>query len=91
MIEPGQSGVAQEALVLLFCPCEHVEGVVDFPERAKQPRLGDYAHGPADLHDAFMISSAMPSQRLLLVLRGTHVGKGQHGYRDGRGRPRHWI
>jgi len=28
--------------VLLFCPCEHVEGVVDSPERAEQPRLGDH-------------------------------------------------
>ena len=27
--------------MLLFCPCEHVEGVVDLPERAKQPGLGD--------------------------------------------------
>ena len=27
--------------MLLFCPCEHVEGVVDLPERAKQPGLRD--------------------------------------------------
>ena len=27
--------------MLLFCPCEHVEGVVNLPERAKQPGLGD--------------------------------------------------
>ena len=45
-IEPGQSGVAQEALVLLFCPCEHVEGVVDLPERTEQPRQ------PAQVLDA---------------------------------------
>ena len=27
--------------MLLFCPCEHVERVVDLSERAEQPGLGD--------------------------------------------------
>ena len=27
--------------MLLFCPCEHVEGLVDLSERGEEPRLGD--------------------------------------------------
>ena len=55
------------------------------PLEAEATRSGPATRSPSTRERAFRISSAMPSDEVLLVLARAHVGEGQH--RDGRAAP----